>query len=126
VTDAIKATMLLCGEVEIQGKDRENLLVLEAVDSDWSVHGGTYFVMPEAELAALREENKKRGNLLKRLEWSGFKMPELGEGPSGAYNFCPVCKAKRDSFMGATSYHEEGCELKAALGQEVTVTPNRP
>lgn len=66
----------------------------------------------DATIAALREENEKRGDLLKQLEWNGFKIPELGEGPSGAYNFCLICKAIKEDG------HKEGCELRAALGQE--------
>jgi len=44
----IKARMLQCGVVDVDGQERENVVVLEAMYPDWRISGGVYYVVPEA------------------------------------------------------------------------------
>jgi len=59
---AIKARMLMCGEVELQGEEWENIIVLEATDKDWRIEGGVHVVIPLAELEKL-SSSASHGNL---------------------------------------------------------------
>ena len=44
----IKATMLTCGAVELNGEEWENVIALEAIDARWRLAAGTYYIVPEA------------------------------------------------------------------------------
>ena len=58
-----------------------------------------------AELAALKEENERLREVLKKVEWRGFA--------AGRGSICPDCHSGLLGFG-----HEKDCKLKAALGQE--------
>jgi len=85
MTDEIKAKMLMCGEVEIQGEDRENLLVLEALDTDWSVHGGIYYVVSETGRKKLHETDRLQ-KLFREAKWIEFNNGTAWQAVHGGWN----------------------------------------
>jgi len=116
----IRAKTLMCGEVELQGKDHENVIVLGAICNDWRIGGGVHVVMPEAELVALEEDNAKLVETAKHLDIGATKLLTDNARKDKAI-IGVIAWAKGES---GTLWDDELRRLKAALTGSLSGSSN--